>query len=360
MTGRAAIYSRVSSQTQASEDRVSLGEQEEACRAYCEQRGYEVAATYQEIGTGASRRRPQFQAMLSEARAGHFDVLIAWKLDRLSRGVLPVGDLMAAVQPYGVGVEAVKDVVDMKYLALLASVAQLELDALRERTTMGRRGRAKAGRIPVKRLPYGYRVVDGLADVDEYPARIVQRVYQMVLDGHGLKVISGRLNAEGIATPSGGSRWLPGILQRILADETYCGEWRYGKKRVRRVEGGRVVSRTDRAEQIGIPVPALVDRSAWEKVQALKLQRRKRSGGIRKYSYLLSALLRCSECGQSLSGLARAGGRLRYYVCGGIPFTDYSVGPTPISRQGNLRRSYGVRSSSTSAIQIRSSTSSSP
>ena len=249
-----------------------------------------------------------------------------------------MADLMAACQPYGVKVEGVRDVVDQKCLALLASVAQLELDALRERTAMGKRGRAKQGRVPVGHLPFGYVVgEDGRPETHEYRASVVRRVYAMALDGLGMRRIADRLNGEGIAAPAGG-RWLPGSVQRLLADAAYTGSWSFGKRKVRTTEAGRVVRRTSESEQVGVPVPVLVDRQMWEQVQRLKLQRRKGSGGRRRHFYLLSGSAKCSECGLNLTGLARAGGRLKYYACNGATLYGLRCRPKPYIRADRLER----------------------
>jgi len=92
---RAAIYIRVSSEKQA--DRVSPEAQEADCRALAEKQGYIVVAVYRDttkyrVGktlvepSGTRADRPALRAMLSDARMGRFDVILAWREDRLYRG----------------------------------------------------------------------------------------------------------------------------------------------------------------------------------------------------------------------------------------------------------------------------------
>ena len=69
---RAALYARVSSDAQAGEDKVSLGEQMAALKDYCRERDIEVADVFQDIAPGSTARRPAFQAMLEGARKGQF------------------------------------------------------------------------------------------------------------------------------------------------------------------------------------------------------------------------------------------------------------------------------------------------
>ena len=105
---RTALYTRVSSSLQDGEDKVSLSEQIADCETYARERGLDVVARYSEVGRGTTKHRPQFQAMLADARAGRFDTIVAWKSDRLGRGMYPASALMEVVEASGVTLEAVK------------------------------------------------------------------------------------------------------------------------------------------------------------------------------------------------------------------------------------------------------------
>ena len=56
---------------------------------YCESKGLTITARYQEVGRGWTKKRPEFQRMLADARRGRFDTIVCWKSDRLSRGMVP-------------------------------------------------------------------------------------------------------------------------------------------------------------------------------------------------------------------------------------------------------------------------------
>ena len=86
---RAAIYARVSDKSQAEDDKTSLSEQIGDMEAHCEDKGMTVTARYQEVGRGWSKKRPEFQRMLADAKRGRFDTIVCWKSDRLSRGDVP-------------------------------------------------------------------------------------------------------------------------------------------------------------------------------------------------------------------------------------------------------------------------------
>ena len=122
---RAAIYTRVSSEAQALEESVSLAEQARDCEAYAAERGYTIIQRYQDVESGVSRTRPGFQRLQADARAGQFDIIIAWKADRLARSGSAMGDLLDAVEPRRVSIETVVDSFDKRYAELMASIASV-------------------------------------------------------------------------------------------------------------------------------------------------------------------------------------------------------------------------------------------
>ena len=158
---RAAIYARVSDKSQDAEDKTSISEQISDMETHCKRRGLTIVARYQEVGRGWSKKRPEFQRMLADARQGRFDTIVCWKSDRLSRGMYPAAALMEVVEAHRINLQAVMDAIDLKTFGLMAAVGKIELDNFRERSSMGKRGTAKQGRIPISNVPYGYQIGRG-------------------------------------------------------------------------------------------------------------------------------------------------------------------------------------------------------
>ena len=217
-TKRAAIYSRVSDRSQDTEEKVSISEQTAEMEAYCERRGLIVVARYQEVGRGWSKNRPEFQRMLADARDGRFDVIVCWKMDRLSRGMYPAAAMMEVVEAHQIRLESVMDPVDMKMFGIMAAIGKIELDNIRERTTMGRRGKAKQGRMPNGSVPYGYRIgEDGKPVVYEPEAEIVRRIFrQYVHEGMVGLEIARQLARDNAPTWRAGSRWQNSYVHSLL------------------------------------------------------------------------------------------------------------------------------------------------
>ena len=267
--------------------------------AYCERKGLTITARYQEVGRGWTMKRPEFQRMLADAKRGRFDTIVCWKSDRLSRGMYPAAALMEVVEAHPIRLEAVMDTIDMKTFGLMAAIGKIELDNFRERASMGKRGSAKQGRIPVSNIPYGYRIgEDRRPQVVEAEAEIVRRVYHLyVREGMGAPAIAKKLTAEGVPTPRAAVRWYHRTVTRILTLDAYRGTWWFGKIRHVATEAG--MRKYDRPEDewIGVPFPRLVDEETWELAQEAKKQRLTRSSRNTKVFYLLQHLVRCAECG---------------------------------------------------------------
>ena len=350
---RAAIYARVSDKSQDAEDKTSISEQLSDMEAHCKRRGLTIVARYQEVGRGWSKKRPEFQRMLADARQGRFDTIVCWKSDRLSRGMYPAAALMEVVEAHRINLEAVMDAIDLKTFGLMAAVGKIELDNFRERSSMGKRGTAKQGRIPISNVPYGYRIgEDGKPAVDEAEAEIVRRVYRMyVRDGKGAPTITRQLNADGVPLAKEGKRWYDGTVHRILSNETYRGTWWYGRARYVSTEEGIQVYEQPEDEWIGVPFPTLIDEDTWERARTLRRKRRTGAKRNTKVFYLLQHMMKCAECGFLMGGAAntkkevKRNGKVykyemdpprRYYRCYGYQQMRLQCRPKPMIRAERL------------------------
>ena len=297
---RAAIYARVSDKSQAEEDKTSLSEQTSEMEAYCERRGLAITARYQEVGRGWSKKRPEFQRMLADARRRRFDTIVCWKSDRLSRGMYPAAALMEVVEAHQIQLEAVMDAIDMKTFGLMAAIGKIELDNFRERSTMGKRGSAKRGRMPAGAPPYGYRTGDdSKPEICEPEAEVVRRIFHMyVHEGMAGSAITSRLSRDTAPLRNPGSRWHKAYVSDILGNEVYKGSWWYGRSRWVVTEAGETVYAQPEDAWIRVPFPPLVDEQTWDRAQAVKNQRRVRSSRNTRIFYLLQHLVTCAECGR--------------------------------------------------------------
>ena len=332
---RAAIYARVSDKSQDAEDKTSISGQISEMETHCERRGLTIVARYQEVGRGWSKKRPEFQRMLADARQGRFDTIVCWKSDRLSRGMYPAAALMEVVEAHRINLEAVMDAIDMKTFGLMAAIGKIELDNFRERAALGKRGSAKLGRIPIGSIPYGYRIgEDGRPEIHKQEAEVVRRIFhQYVRLGLGAPRIIQQLKQEDVPTSKPGKQWHASHVHRMLSKEAYKGTWWYGKTRHVSTEDGRKSYEQAKDTWIRIPFPSLVDEDTWDQAQRIKEKRIAWAKRNTKVFYLLQSIVRCAECGLLFGGKAtkrdfvRRNGKTykyeldpprRYYKCYGM------------------------------------------
>src|SRR5215213_10341487 len=188
---RVHIYCRVSSSGQ--EDNTSLGTQEQACRAWAEERGLTVASVAREVFSSGELHRPELDAMIARLHSG--DVLLAHKPDRLSRHQKHPHILEYLIEQQGARLAYVTQDAQMTEEDILLSnvgnyTSASERARIRERTQGGRRARIASGKPNASaKAPYGYVWAD--ADVkkggrsrlalDPTTAPVVRDIFDLAL-----------------------------------------------------------------------------------------------------------------------------------------------------------------------------------
>lgn len=328
-----AVYLRYSTLLQ---DSRSNEDQLRRCRRHAAANGMIVVEVYSdEAESGSHIDRAGMQRLLADAKGrGGFRAVLVDDLSRLSRDLgqtwnVVFGDLAErdiAVIDVTTGMSS-SDANARITFAALGMVNDQFLQSVRKQTHRGLEGRALGGFWAGGRV-FGYKTVDEenppdpahprkRAVIDEAQAELVRRVFGMFEDGLGFKKIAARLNEEGIAAPNDGGRgnkngrgWGPSTIRAMLLNERYIGRsiWNQhkwlsgsGKKRRRRVK--RPEGEWIRRE---CPELAIVDRELWDAVQARFRRHTQRGlgrppGTGTARSPLVSGLLRCGQCGGSMS-----------------------------------------------------------
>lgn len=301
MMKRAALYIRVSTQEQAQEG-YSVGEQKERLIAYCKAQDWLIADIYPDPGySGSNINRPGIQKLIAEVNK--FDVVLVYKLDRLSRSQRDTLYLIEEVfLPNGVDFVSMQENFDTSspfgkaMIGLLAVFAQLEREQIKERTKMGRVARAKSGlHHGGGYIPIGYDYKDGKLHVNLYEAEQVRKIYEWYLGGASLKGITDRLHEEGYTNRYGSwSSWTS--VRNVLGNETYTGRLHFGEVTV------------DNAHE------AIISEEQFQAAQALRARRQEQYGTSAFQSkHLLTGLLFCGCCGARY--YKRSTGKYSYYAC---------------------------------------------
>ena len=153
----AGIYIRVSTEDQAREG-FSLGEQKEKLLQLCKYREYEVFKIYEDAGISAKNMsaRPAFQEMLSDVKKGKINYIVAYKLDRVTRSVRDLEELISTLEKYNTYLVCDKDDVNTStangrfFVRMLTVLSQLEIEIVSERKKFGLNGAIKSGHLPRK------------------------------------------------------------------------------------------------------------------------------------------------------------------------------------------------------------------
>ena len=320
---RVALYARYSTDRQRE---TSIDDQLRAARARAEQEGWPVVAEHRDEGISGSTPvalRKGGKALLADALAARFDLLIVEGLDRLSRDVGEQDQVVKRLEFRGIRIIGTADGYDTcargrKVMRVARGlVNELYLDDLREKTHRGLAGQFDRG-YHVGGVCFGYysaATEDGRGRqlvIDEAQAAIVRRIFEEYAAGTSARAIAHRLNAEQIPSPRGGT-WavsaLVGDRKRgagLLNSEIYAGRLVWNRRQwLKDPETGkrRYVDRPREEWQVReVPHVRIVPASTWDAARA-RDQRYAPSKGGAKMRTLFAGLLRCSSCGGPMTAI---------------------------------------------------------
>ncbi|WP_407570692.1 recombinase family protein [Deinococcus altitudinis] len=313
MTSRAAIYLRVSTDSQDTPEAYGLAMQEEACRRYAERAGFTVDQVYRDVITGTAKTRGGFSALLGDL--SHFDAVIIFAVDRLARTVQLGYALAQDIADAGVelhsaleGKLGLKDDNQALSFGLHVLISDSEKRRITRRLSEGKRQKVRGGQ-PIRPLN-GYGFKDG--EIYEPQAQFVRIMFQKTLE-HGTYELRAQLHEMGALSPTGKPFWDRDALRKIIQNPTYRGEYVYGNDRS---------GRRRQADAVTCRVPQIVPDELWYAAQRASAYRSTGAGrrGSRRDAWPLTGRLRCGECGGAMVGqLRRSPDKTRayyYYRCG--------------------------------------------
>jgi len=223
---RAVAYLRVSTDKQADHG-VSLEAQRAKVEAYAALYDLELVAI--EVDAGASAKtldRPALDRALGLLDRGEADALLVVKLDRLTRSVRDLGELVDRCQRAGWALLSVSEQIDTRSAAgrlvlnVLASVAQWERETVGERTAAAMAHKRALGEYTGGEAPYGYRVAEDGRRLEAHPGeqRVIRAARELREAGLSLRKIGAALEAERLL-PRTAPRWHPETVKAALFAE---------------------------------------------------------------------------------------------------------------------------------------------
>lgn len=339
---RCAIYTRKSTEEGLAQDFNSLDAQREACTAFIQSQKHEgwtvVPTAYDDGGySGGSMERPALQRLLADIEARKIDVVVVYKVDRLTRALADFAKLVDVFDRCGVSFVSITQqfntTTSMGRLTLniLLSFAQFERELIGERVRDKVAASKKKGMWMGGTVPLGYDAKDKKLLVNKAEAGTVLDIYRRYLRLKSVRALQAELDAAGIrskrrvrpdGTEYGNQRFSQGALYLLLQNRTYLGE------------------ATHKGHAYPGQHAAIVDKPLWDAVQVVLGENRVRraTGSNTKAPSLLTGLL-FDEKGERLTPTwsVKKGTRYRYYVATSLVKGD---GRMPSTRRripaGNL------------------------
>lgn len=297
---RAAIYIRVSTEEQTLGH--SLEAQESTLKEFAEKKGFEVFDVYSDGGySGKNFNRPEFQRMFNDLTNNRIDIILVWKVDRLSRNNTDVVSLIDnELTPRNK--KLIITSIDMDsssptghmFISLLSTFARYERATIIDRVNAGMQKRAEKGYWNGGSI-LGYDSVDKELVINERESGIVREIFKLRAEGKGYKFIANSLNSRGTKTKKGKEFSIPGI-KLIVNNHIYIGKMVWGKHQDWNTK--RRAGKSDPLIVEGVHEP-IIELELWEKVQQINNFQKKSFTSNRNFNgnFFLTGLLKCPKCG---------------------------------------------------------------
>lgn len=309
---RCAIYTRKSHEEGLEQDFNSLDAQRESGENYIasqKTRGWIcLPERYDDGGfSGGNTNRPALKKLLEDIASGKVDVVVVYKIDRLSRSICDFAELSKTFDKFGASFVAVTQDINTStssgrmMLNILVTFAQYEREVIAERIRDKMSASRKKGLWVGGVTPFGYRVLNKHLEIVPEQAEIVKRMFQRYSETASVKQVCDELTDGGIRTRTG-KFFNPSMVYRILDNHSYIGKVQY------------------KGEVFPGDHAAIIGQTLWNVVhEILKENTAAENGNSRRQqtSASLRGLLKCGHCdcamGPTYTG--KKGKNYLYYIC---------------------------------------------
>lgn len=272
---KTAIYIRVSTDMQV-EDGFSIEGQRTRLISFAESQDWEIYDFYIDDGYSAKDlNRPEMKRMLQDMEDKKFEVVLVYKLDRLTRSVADLHALLKTFDLYSVKFKSATEIFETTtamgrfFITLVGAMAEWERGTISERVRFGIEQMVREGRRPGGVLPYGYTQEGKLIPEESVLIREARDLY---MTGLGYKSVAMRLNRAGKLRR--GQEWTSATVAYTIENPFYAGIIRLGSKTA---EGKYVNSKRDeRVKNLygDSPYPAIFTRAEYEETKNLWIVKR--------------------------------------------------------------------------------------
>lgn len=296
MRKNAAIYCRVSTEDQAREG-YSLSEQLDKLKTLCKLRDYNVYDIYEDAGISAKdTNRPAFKRMLEDVKSHKENVIVAYKLDRLTKRVKDLENIVSELEKHGCVLECVMDDINTTsangrfFVRMLTVLSQLEIERVSERTKFGLVGAIKDGHIPVPKT-LGFTRDNKRLVPNPIEVPIVERIFDLYLKGNSYQTIANIFNEENVLN----KKWYDTTILKILSNPLYKGDYISGAR-----SGTPILY-----ENVVEPI---ISKKLWEDCQ--EQSRRNQRNYTRRNDYIFFQKIECPSCKRIMACKAPGGKKM--------------------------------------------------
>ena len=315
-------YRRVSTAMQI--DGYSLEAQKNRIKMFADYSQFNIVREYEDAGQSGKSidDRIQFQTMLNDIVTGKDNVsfVLVYKLSRFGRNAADVLSTLQIMQDYGVNLICVEDGIDSSkdagklMISVLSSVAEIERENIRIQTMEGRIQKARDGKWNGGFAPYGYKIVDGILEINEEEAEAIRMIFNLYantdmgangvakyLENHGIRKIARQNGKYPLFSPH--------LIREIIKNPVYHGKIAYGRRKTEKVHGTRNEYRQVKSDEYLLVEglhEALVDDELWKKTQLKIASQAKKYEVVdrvkNQQKHLLSGIVKCPICGTGMYG----------------------------------------------------------
>lgn len=295
----------MSTEEQSTDDHYSLEYQEEKARIRVKEKGWQLVKVRKDVGSGKDSNREGYRELLSDIRSRSIDVVVVYKLDRLSRNVKDIYHFLDLIREHRVELVSLCESFDTTtpmgraMLGVAAVFAQLTRETIAENTRNGMIQRAKRGKWNGGNDPYGYDYVKGGSlVVNPAEAATVKRIFDLFVNRKmSASKIARLLNLEKVPTKTG-AEWSVSLVTRLLKNPLVIGKVQFD---------GKLYDGTHQP---------IVDLDLYEAAQERLMVHKKVHHRTLTSKFLLSGVARCAKCGCLLQTRHKDASR-KFYVCRG-------------------------------------------
>lgn len=297
------IYARFSSHNQTEQ---SIEGQLKVCYEFAKRQGYNVIGEYIDRAiSGTTDNRPDFKRMIEDSKAGHFQGVLVYQLDRFARNRYDSATYKAKLKKNGVRVFSARenisdDASGVLMESVLEGMAEYFSRELSQKVTRGLKLTASKCLCTGSTPPFGYKFVNQRYEIDEETAGAVKHIYEMYASGKTIVEIVQYLN-DNHYTTSRGNKFQKTSLTTILKNEKYVGLYCYSDIKIK--DG----------------VPRIISDELFSAVQdRLKANKKAPAKAKAKEDYILTTKLFCGHCKTLMTGTcgtSQNGSIYNYYMC---------------------------------------------